>query len=337
MQITKDQWVRIIGIPVLGLFIPLLSLPAEENISWQLYAESAFISVVFTFFYWQGNYYILYYLEHLFPDYSKPVKRLGLMLISSILYNGLIAIGVTFLLHWVFGLNCMQNMWMSFLSGMTFTIIIASIYESAEFFQKWKSSILESERLKRFNVDAEYETLKNQVNPHFLFNSMNALSSLVHSDPDKAEAFIDEFSKIYRYVLDNKDKILVTLSEELAFVKSFLFLQHIRLGQSLSVQFNIPAEKLHWFLPPVSLQILVENALKHNVVSDEKPLNIEIYIEDEFIVVKNLLQPRNEPVTSTGVGLKNLKAKYKIISDLQPVFVLNAQHYTAKIPLLKDE
>ena len=217
------------------------------------------------------------------------------------------------------------------------TFMITSIYEGAFLFDKWKSSLIESERLQRENLQSQYETLKNQVNPHFLFNSLNALSSLVHLDPDKAVDFIDEFSKIYRYVLDTRERAVVQVKEEMAFVNSFMFLQKIRFGDNLRMEVNVAAEQLNDYVPPLSLQLLFENAIKHNEISSQKPLNIELFNENGYLVVKNNLQLREDGSPSTGLGLNNLKDRYSMISSQETHFFVSNGDYLAKIPLIKEE
>lgn len=193
---------------------------------------------------------------------------------------------------------------------------------------------LKSEQQAKENILSRFETLKNQVNPHFLFNSLNVLSSLVHEDPNLAEDFIGKLTKVYRYVLDLKDQVLVSLEEELAFIKSYFFLHQIRFGNKLRLYVQIPPEDTHQLLPPLTLQLLVENAIKHNIITHEHPLTIEMYTEDQHFVVKNNFQPRKESVASTGIGLQNLKSRYQFLSDIQPSFVKDADSYIAKVPLL---
>lgn len=196
---------------------------------------------------------------------------------------------------------------------------------------------LEAARQEKERIIAQFETLKNQVNPHFLFNSLNVLSSLVHEDPDLAESFIAKLTRIYRYVLDLKEERLVSLEKELNFANSYFFLQQIRFGNNLQLYIQVPETKKHLLLPPLSLQLLMENAVKHNVISREKPLQIELFLEDEELVVKNNFQPRTENVHSTGIGLNNLRERYRILTDQKPAFGQIGENYIARIPLLSPK
>lgn len=186
------------------------------------------------------------------------------------------------------------------------------------------------------NLQSQFEALKSQINPHFMFNSLNVLSGLINADVAKAQLFIDEFSQIYRYVLETIDQPVVTLNKEFDFMRSYLFLQQIRYGESLTYSVDIVAEQLQLLVPPLSLQVLLENAMKHNIVNEEKPLKIEIYSEGDFLFIKNPIQPKISG-TSTGLGLKNLIKRYALICQLEPLFKVENNYYIAKIPLIKAE
>ena len=191
-------------------------------------------------------------------------------------------------------------------------------------------------KVQKENLQSQFEVLKSQINPHFMFNSLNVLSGLINSDVAKAQLFIDEFSQIYRYVLETIEQPVVTLGKELDFMRSYLFLQQIRYGESLTYSVDIIAGQLQLLVPPLSLQVLLENAMKHNIVNEEKPLKIEIYSKGDFLYIKNPIQPKISG-TSTGLGLKNLIKRYALISKLEPEFKVENNYYIAKIPLIKVE
>jgi two-component system LytT family sensor kinase len=216
-------------------------------------------------------------------------------------------------------------------------IIAVSIIEMLFFINKWKKSIIETEQLKRQNVEIQYAALTSQVNPHFLFNSLNALNSLIQNDPAKALIFNREFAKIYRYVLDSKDKLVVTLQDELTFLNSYLYLQKIRFDTALQYQIDINYNCMEYYLPPLSLQLLVENSIKHNEISEEKPLKIKISGEGMEMTIINNYQPIEGGGRSGGIGIKNLIERYSHYTDLIPEFKIENNQYIARIPLLKDE
>jgi len=196
--------------------------------------------------------------------------------------------------------------------------------------------MLKAERQEKENILSQFETLKNQVNPHFLFNCLNALALLVHDDPETAETFISKMTKVYRYVLDFRDKILVPLEEELHFLENYFYLQKIRFETNLNLQVDIPGKYMSQFIPPLTLQLLLENAIKHNVISRSHPLLIEIYIDDHYLIVKNNLKLRQEREDSTGIGIQNLIKRYGYLSNLKPSFKATKFYYIARVPLLQE-
>ncbi len=196
--------------------------------------------------------------------------------------------------------------------------------------------LIKATQQEKAQLLAQFETLKNQISPHFLFNSMNALASLIASNPPQAIAFTGHFSKVYRTMLEIGSETLISLREELEFVKSFVFLQQMRFAENLRVQITIPNERLNDCLPPFALQLLVENAIKHNVISDDKPLAISIYTEADSLIVRNNLQRRGTAEPSTGIGLKNLMARYAYLTSQTPVFGEVGADYVARVPLIQE-
>ena len=194
------------------------------------------------------------------------------------------------------------------------SILLLSIEISTQFFRHWKNSLVEIEKYRAESLQAQLQNLKNQINPHFLFNNMSVLSSLVYKDQDKAVEFINQLSKVYRYLLDNQNNELVTVEEELTFIRSYIFLLHIRFDQNLIIKTEVKKEDRTWLIPPMALQILIENAIKHNEASSEHPLAISIISEDEKLVVENNLQLRSQHEPGSKTGLENIRARYKFFT-----------------------
>jgi sensor histidine kinase YesM len=221
--------------------------------------------------------------------------------------------------------------------GVFITAIIITVYETIFYFQLWKASLLESERLKKAQARLQFESLKNQVNPHFLFNSLNTLSSLIHTDADRAEKFIQEFAKTYRYVLDMKDQTFVPLEDELAFVRSYIYLQKIRFDDQLVFENKITSDAEKYFIPPLVLQNLVENCIKHNVVSEKQPLTIELAIRNQVLVVKNNFQEKIGQLASTKTGLENIRQRLGLVTDKKARFYESSGYFYAEIPLIESD
>ena len=190
-------------------------------------------------------------------------------------------------------------------------------------------------QLQKENLQSQFEMLKNQVNPHFLFNSLNVLTSLISVDPETAEKFTGQLSKVYRYVLEHRSDDLVQLSTELEFLKAYTFLLDIRFGDKLFVDYRINESKLEKKIPPLSLQILIENAIKHNTFSRRSPLNIDIFVDDdEYLNVINNFQKREKNMESTGLGLINIANRYSYFTEKKTSFNVEGNRFLARIPLL---
>lgn len=193
-------------------------------------------------------------------------------------------------------------------------------------------------KVQKENLQSQFEVLKQQVNPHFLFNSLNVLTSLIKIDPDLAESFTERLSKVYRYVLENKEKDLVSLSTELEFLNAYLFLLEIRFMKKLFIDIQIDKSYSDYLILPIAIQLIIENAIKHNTFSKAQPLKIEIFVdEQQRLNIINNLNVRETKLVSTGVGLENINRRYALVSDQKPEFIKTSEHFIAKLPLLKTE
>jgi len=220
------------------------------------------------------------------------------------------------------------------LSELVIGIVIYLIILSTNFSKKLNKLYIDNENnLKEINK-YKYSTLKNQVNPHFLFNSLNVLSGLIYQDTDKADDFVGKLANIYRYVLDVQDEEVVSLTQELEFIKDYLFLQSIRFGDNLQYKINTSSDKM---IIPMALQILVENALKHNSITDKNKLLVRISNDDRFVIVSNNINPKSDTANSHELGIANIKARYKFLTSTE-VEVLNKDNkFEVRIPLLNIE
>jgi two-component system LytT family sensor kinase len=216
-------------------------------------------------------------------------------------------------------------------------IIVFAIVELWNIYEENRDLQLSLANAEKEKVTLQLSALQQKINPHFLFNSLSVLSELTYEDPKKANAFIREFAKIYRYVLEVNDEVVVTVKQELEFLNAYLFLQKIRFGDNLVIDQKIDPEVLHAHIPPLSLQLLFENAIKHNQISKIKPLHIQLKNSNGHLVVINNLQLRNEVSHSGGVGLSSLKKTYHLISDKEPEFHQTQDDFVAKIPLIQTQ
>lgn len=201
-------------------------------------------------------------------------------------------------------------------------------------FQKWVEALKKEFKLKEQNLIFQNETLKNQVNPHFLFNSLNTLSSLVNTEVALAGQFIARLSVIYRYILDNSSKLKVPLKDEIEFIKDYFYLHQIRNEGKIKLHIDIDNDRYSYKIIPISLQLLIENAIKHNMATQGKPLMITIYIEEQNIVVKNNIQKMATQIVSTKIGLKNLNERVRLVTGKEITVAEFEGNFLVKVPLI---
>ncbi|UCE93140.1 MAG: histidine kinase [Flavobacteriaceae bacterium] len=225
----------------------------------------------------------------------------------------------------------------NFKFGLWSTLTVVIIFHVIYFYNKYQKRKVKESQIVAKNQTARFESLKNQLDPHFLFNSLNVLTSLIGENPNQAEKFTTKLSKVYRYVLEQKDKDLTSLSEELKFAKSYMELLRMRFEDA--VEYEIPHEVSDPELKiiPLSLQLLLENAVKHNVITAEQPLKIKIYEDEGYLIVENTVNPKNSLEKSTKVGLNNIKQRYELVSSNKVSIENNNRKFKVKLPLLNQK
>jgi hypothetical protein len=212
---------------------------------------------------------------------------------------------------------------------------ITSFFLSQGFLRNWREQAVQAERMRTERFKGEAQLLRDQLNPHFLFNALNVLTNMVYEDADKSADYIRKLSKFYRYVLEVQDEELISLERELTFGKSYFLLQQSRFGSSaLQLSLEVESPQQH-FIPPMALQLLLENAIKHNKIEPGAPLHIDIRTQGGYLKVKNNIQRRTQPAESTGIGLKNIQERYKHLSDKHVKILPQETHFEVHLPLLK--
>ena len=219
--------------------------------------------------------------------------------------------------------------------GFALTMVATSMWEADYTFTQWKNSLAEKEKLQQLTIQQEFDTLKSQVNPHFLFNCFNTLSSLIVEDKKQAEVFLDELSKVYRYLLRNNEDGLSTLQTEIKFIQSYYRLLKTRHGEAVQLSIETHKKYDQYLLPSLTLQMLVENAVKHNVLSKNKPLSIDIFTTaGNKLVVSNNLQLRTIKVPSNKIGLDNIKSKYDLLNVSGFQVLKDQKTFSVVLPLI---
>jgi LytS/YehU family sensor histidine kinase len=270
---------------------------------------------------------------------EKLLPRIPIELVLTITSGCIIGVTVTIIAGTIMPYEdgMIKNVITNSIITSVINIIMISVIEAISWFKRSQDNLILAEKLEKENSQIKYETLKNQLNPHFLFNSLNVLTSLIRKDSEKAQNFVEEFSSVYRYTLDVIEKPVVELSEEINFAKSYLYLQKIRFDNAIQMEINIDASKLNHFVPPLAVQTLLENVFKHNKISVENPLIIKIYNQNNLLFVVNNLQLKMRASESIGIGLSNLIKRYELLSEKLPKFLITEKEYIAKIPLIKPE
>jgi sensor histidine kinase YesM len=267
---------------------------------------------------WKGMVWLTLLLERRIPWLKAPIKRMIYQVFSLTIFFGLLIFFGFFL-------------WARLSQGLSFSIIMEEALPSLKaafifmflsllagntvlFFKKWKTATIQQEELKRAHLALQYQSLKDQVRPHFLFNSLSSLATLINTDTSKATQFVHKLSDVYRYVLEQRETELVPLKDDLKFMEDYIFLQKIRFGDNLRVEIKLELDRNRLVIP-LSLQMLVENAIKHNEISKDHPLLISITsTENGHVIVKNNLRRREVSEPSLGTGLENLKRQLSYFS-----------------------
>jgi sensor histidine kinase YesM len=339
-EVLNDRAIKLFGVPILGIIIPNITglITNSRYSSIELIACYAYFIAV-SFIIWQGNVWLMYYVRKKFKwRYNKYYKIIGILFTVNVLFSGICSI---LLLN---GFKLLsretQSSWSPILNA-TFIVIISamfitSVYENIFLNQERVYNLSTVEQLNIAKAQAELEALKNQIDPHFIFNSLNTLSYLITKDPMNARLFNDTLAKVYRYILSNKDKDLVLLKEEIEFISNYFYLIKIRFSEAVHMMIEINDLAAEDFLiPPISMQALVENAIKHNDFNDKVPLGINVSISSNYVIVKNVINPKNYAMPSSGIGLNNLDNRYKLITKRNIIIENNFKMFSVKLPILK--
>ena len=290
---------------------------------------------------WEANHAIQYLLQRV-KNNGKKFHPLVVHFVISLVVSVLIAIAPLIILHFTAPFAGDLS-WATLKISIGFTsrinLFLHCVNAIVFYMNKYKQAQLEAEQLKIQSIEARFDALRNQINPHFLFNSLNVLSSLVYKDPDTSARFIEQLSYVYRYLLFNQDQKLIPLKDELDFLNAYIFLLKIRFQENLQVDVQVAEHYRELYIAPSTLQILIENAIKHNVVSKRDPLTIEVFAENGVmptrLVVRNNLNPKTMMENSSRLGLRNIQSRYSFLTGEDSVEIERNEHFTVKVPLIE--
>lgn len=336
---VNDIGFRLILIPFFGIAIPLITrLVDHAAFSNSEIKLSYAYTIGLSFLIWEGNRYLLFTLRSYFNWFNQPIRKLVVLFFSVSFYT--IPVSVLLLMGWyhIFkaGLVNWNIVTEATLIIMVCVVFIVHVYETFFLVKESENEMLKNAQLGRAKVEAELEALKNQIDPHFIFNSLNTLSHLIEEKPQRARQFNDNLADVYRYILQNKRRELVLLREEMQFLEDYFSLLVIRFENAVQLNTTIPDNLMDQFLiPPISLQVLVENAIKHNEFSDASPLVVTIDLQDEVLTIHNQVRKKILRKPSSRIGLNNLDERYKLTTGKEIIVTVSDHDFTVSLPVLK--
>lgn len=332
----REFIIRYSSILVISLIFSFFgNISTPENTSfWVVFM----ISFLRTTIIWNGSMAIINYSISKFSMFKETVKLISFQVFFLALFVIVVEYIEIYVIEHLLKIPIDTNeKILLFIVSLVITFMISSIYASTAFFIQWKHNLIRAQVLEKANLEARYEILRNQINPHFLFNSLNSLLMLVSDNP-VASKYVESISEILRYMLQIRDKDVVLISDELKIAKDYIFVQQNRFGENLKVDFGVPEKYFHYSIPPLTIQMLLENAIKHNVVSKINPLYIKVYVnENSFLVVENTVLNKLDNDPSTGIGLENIQKRYQYIIGKSIVVKNNKENFSVMLPLFEKE
>ena len=337
----NDIGFRLILIPFFGIAIPLVTrmIDAHSFSHWTLKLAYAY-SIGIAFVIWQGNRYLLFSLRSYFDWFNRPVRKIIALLLAISFFT--IPVCVVLLLGWYQLFNDGRVNWevvrTSTLIIMICVIFITHVYETVFLVKDSESEMLRSAQLERLKAQAELQALKGQIDPHFMFNSLNTLTWLIEEAPAKAKVFNEHLADVYRYILNNRSRELVMLGEEMRFLDDYFSLLRIRYGEAVQFRVEVSPELFDQYMVlPISLQVLAENGVKHNEFSMREPLEINVSLDGSRLWVWNRLAKKEVVRTPSGVGLANLDERCKVAMGMPLEVVETAGRFAVYLPILPVE
>lgn len=339
----RDKWLRIIGVPIIASIMSMIfKFEIWYDIGSFQWVKGLGIALFMTICIWEVNRYIFIRMRKKYPGYNNTRRRIIVQSIVSFLYTMVTSITLDFLVHNTIGAEFDKPYSLNYFScaliSLAPVIFMTAIYESVYFFNELKIYIRQNEAMARMNLQMQFETLKKQLDPHFLFNSLNTLASLIDLENQPAQHYLERLSDVYRYVLETRDKNTVTVREELNFLEAYVYLIKVRFRENLVVNYKLPESIYDKHIPAFSLQLLVENAIKHNIISRDKPLTISVTEAGGNIIVENNKQIKTSlnPQSSTRVGLQNIINRYRLLTSEQIEIFNGENNFKVSLPVLAE-
>ncbi|TAI49225.1 2TM domain-containing protein [Flagellimonas allohymeniacidonis] len=331
----------LVGIAIFFVIL-IIFFFSGRDMTWQFIWQQLWTGMVFTIIIYMSNALVFRFVLKKYSKKIFTIRILPLAILGNIIAS-LIGIFISRFVLFVFFYG---EPWDEFLMGerpgyyyfsFAIAMVVTLLFYAGYYYKYHKEKQVKEQKIIAGTASARFDALKNQLDPHFLFNSLNVLTSLIEEDPGQAQKFTTSLSKVYRYVLEQKNKDLVTVDEELNFAKTYVRLLKMRFEDSIVFDIpeksNMPDAKI----VPLSLQLLLENAVKHNVVTSAKPLHIQVFEQDGTLVVTNNLQEKQVVKKSSGVGLQNIKQRYGILTDREMLIDKTTKKFSVSLPMLTQQ
>tara|TARA_R110002050_G_scaffold56512_3_gene127067 strand:- start:17396 stop:18478 length:1083 start_codon:yes stop_codon:yes gene_type:complete len=333
----NDFWFIVIGVLILSFITDYLFSNSFARFSFGFAVLNWSVSLFFSICDWFIIRAIMIFLRKRYPNFQDDAKRISLFfmgIVSTVILMDLIGGN---LLAYMFGEDYNHTIkFGSLLLIILISTMTMAIYEAIYYYIRLKKSIRDEEQAKRVIVQTQLDALRNQAQPHFLFNSLNTLRDIIdQNSKDQAKKFVDKLADVYRFILESGNVNLISLRDELKFSKAYIHIQSERFGANLKLKWQIPEKALDAMIAPMSLQLLLENAIKHNVISKEKPLIIHVEASDDQLIVQNIIESKSSQIPTTKLGLKNIQKRYALISSRLPEIKSDGNLFIVFLPLLK--
>lgn len=340
MENLNDRWLRLVGVPLISIVSNFIFFQPDNDARHIGRGWALGVSLVECVLVWEVARIGIIQARRRYPRLDQTRLRLLVQVIWFTVTMVIQRVGLVYIYDktqfWGYPMT-ERSYWVNTLIPFLFIVPLAVIYEARYLYRQWWVTYYEAEQLKKKALQSQLDSLKAQINPHFLFNSLSTLSSLVGENPKQAERFIEELASVYRYVLQTNEQLLTSLSSELQFIQAYFHLLQMRFGRSVELDVAVDKHHMAFFIPPLTLQLLVENAVKHNTALPGKPLLIRIYTDHEHrLFVENSLRRKQNVVPSNRTGLTTIITKYRLLG--QPDVVINQTDdcFQVMVPLIRE-
>ncbi|WP_020599071.1 sensor histidine kinase [Spirosoma panaciterrae] len=340
MEKLNDRWLRLVGVPLISIVSNFIFFQPDNDARHISRGLALGVSLVECVLVWEVARLGILEARRRYPRLNQTTPRIAVQVIWFVVTMMIQRLALVYFYDrtqfWGYPMS-ERAYWINTLIPLLFVVPLATIYEARYLYRQWWVTYYEAEQLKKEALQSQLDSLKAQINPHFLFNSLSTLSSLVVENPKQAERFIEELASVYRYVLQTNDQLLTSLATELQFIRAYFHLLQMRFGRSVELEITVEERYKALLIPPLTLQLLVENAVKHNAALPTKPLLIQIYTDEQGqLNVTNTVRRKQTLIPSNRTGLTNIITKYRLLGQPDVVIRQSDDCFQVTVPLIQE-